>query len=228
MRSSIGGWVENILETALPSSGDSIQIWATAFDFCCTTVESAASTSSALRSPAGLRVNETAVASASDSRRREIALLSSVAAIGARIKTNSETTNMIGLALLSRSRRPPPNHIMRIRKSLKIAIAPAVVAATAETRVSRLATCAISWAITPCSSSRSITSRMRVVKAISAWSGSRPVANAFGAVSTTIATCGIGSPLAITTSSMTLKSSGLSSRWINFAPVIFKTNLSDP
>jgi hypothetical protein len=33
MRSSIGGWVENILETALPSSGDSIQICATAFDF---------------------------------------------------------------------------------------------------------------------------------------------------------------------------------------------------
>ena len=53
---------------------------------------------------------------------------------------------------------------------------------------------------------------MRVVNAISACSGSRPVANAFGAVSTTIATFGIGNPLAITTSSITLNNSGLSSR----------------
>ena len=117
---------------------------------------------------------------------------------------------------------------MRIKKSLKIAIAPAVVAATAETKVSRFATWASSWAMTPCSSSRSITSRMRVVKAISAWSGSRPVAKALGALSSTIATLGIGSPLAITTSSMTLKSSGASSRVMSFAPVIVRTNLSEP
>ena len=88
--------------------------------------------------------------------------------MGAKIKTKSETINMIGFELLSRSRRPPPNHIMRIKKSLNIAIAPAVVAATAETKVSRLATWDNSWAITPCSSSRSIISKMRVVKAISA------------------------------------------------------------
>ena len=117
---------------------------------------------------------------------------------------------------------------MRVRKSLKIAIAPAVVAATAETKVSLLATCDISCAITPCSSSRSITSRILVVNAIKAWSGLRPVANALGAESSTMATFGIGSPLAITTSSMTLNSSGASSRVMTLAPVIVRTNLSEP
>ena len=48
--------------------------------------------------------------------------------------------------------------------------------------------------------SRSIASRIPVVNAISACSGLRPVAKAFGAGSTTIATLGIGNPLAITTS----------------------------
>ncbi len=72
------------------------------------------------------------------------------AASGAKIKITSEITKAIGLALLSRSRRPPKN-IMRVNMSETIAIAPAVVAATALTKVSRLATCAISCAITPCS-----------------------------------------------------------------------------
>ena len=61
----------------------------------------------------------------------------------------SEMTSAIGLPPPSRSRRPPKN-IMRVNMSETIAIAPAVVAATALTKVSRLATCAISWAITPC------------------------------------------------------------------------------
>ena len=142
--------------------------------------------------------------------------------------TKSETTRANGFPPPSRRSRPPPNHIMRIKKSLKIAMAPAVVAATAETNVSRFATCDISWAITPCSSSRSMTSRIRVVNAMRACSGSRPVANALGALSSTIATLGIGRPLAITTSSITLKSSGASSRVIKRAPVIVRTSLSDP
>ena len=96
MRSSIGGWVLNNFETDFASSGDSIQICATAFDFCRTTVESAANTCSALRRPAGLRVNETAVASASASRLREIADFKSIAAIGARINTTSERTSATG------------------------------------------------------------------------------------------------------------------------------------
>jgi hypothetical protein len=48
-------------------------------------VLSRANTSKADLSPAGFLVNETAVASASDSLRREIADLNNVAAIGARI-----------------------------------------------------------------------------------------------------------------------------------------------
>ena len=51
---------------------------------------------------------------------------------------------------------------------------------------------------------------MPVVKAISACSGLRPVAKAFGALSMTIATFGIGSPDAITTSWIKSKSFGLS------------------
>ncbi|CAB4833138.1 unannotated protein [freshwater metagenome] len=68
-----------------------------------------------------------------------------MAAIGARIKMTSEITKAIGLPLLSRSsRRPPLNHIMRVSMSLSKAIAPAVVAATADTKVSLFATCDIS------------------------------------------------------------------------------------
>ena len=123
----------------------------------------------------------------------------------------SETTSNNGLPPPSRLRSlPPPNHIMRVNMSDKIAIAPAVVAATALTNVSRFATCAISWAITPCSWSRSIASKMPVVKAMSACSGFRPVANALGALSTTIATFGIGKPEAIVTSCIKSNNFGLS------------------
>ena len=144
------------------------------------------------------------------------------------MSTTSERTSATGFWFWFPSLRPPPKNIIRVRKSLKIAIAPAVVAATADTKVSRFATCDISCAITPCNSSRSITSRILVVKAINAWSGFRPVANALGAESSTIATFGIGSPLAMTTSSITLNSSGASSRVITLAPVIVRTNLSEP
>jgi len=95
-------------------------------------------------------VNETAVASANDSRFLEMADLSMMAASGARIKITKEMTSAIGLPFPLLSRRPPKN-IMRVNMSETIAIAPAVVAATALTNVSRFATCAISWAITPCS-----------------------------------------------------------------------------
>ena len=97
MRSAIGGCVENILETAFPSNGDSIQICAMEFDFWCTTVESRSNTSNALRKPAGFLVNATAVASASDSRLREIADFKSTAAIGAKIRIRSEKTKSSGL-----------------------------------------------------------------------------------------------------------------------------------
>ena len=64
----------------------------------------------------------------------------------------SEMTSAIGFPPPSRLRSlPPPKNIMRVNMSETIAMAPAVVAATALTKVSRFATCAISWAITPCS-----------------------------------------------------------------------------
>ncbi|CAB4833145.1 unannotated protein [freshwater metagenome] len=70
-------------------------------------------------------------------------------------------------------------------------------------------------------------SKIPVVNAITACSGSRPVANALGAVSVTIATLGIGNPLAITTSCTTLKRLGLSLSCKSFAPVMRKTIESD-
>ena len=62
---------------------------------------------------------------------------------------------------------------------------------------------------------------------MSACSGSLPVANALGAGSITMATFGIGAPDAMQTSLTRLKSFGLSLSAITFAPVIFKTNLSE-
>ena len=73
-----------------------------------------------------------------------------------------------------------------------------------------------------------MTSRIPVVNAMSACSGFRPVAKAFGAGSTTIATFGMGNPLAMTTSCTKLNNFGLSSSVINFAPVIVSTKRSDP
>ena len=51
------------------------------------------------------------------------------------------------------------------------------------TRMSRLPTCDISWAMTPSSSVRSILSRRPRVTVTDACAGSRPVAKAFGAES---------------------------------------------
>ena len=64
----------------------------------------------------------------------------SIAAIGARIIMKRETTNNNGFEFPSRRSRPPPKNIIRAIKSLTMAMAPAVVAATADTKVSRLAT----------------------------------------------------------------------------------------
>ena len=61
----------------------------------------------------GFRVNDTAVASAKDSRLREIALRKSNAAMGAKIIIASEMTSSIGFAFPSRRFRPPPKNIIR-------------------------------------------------------------------------------------------------------------------
>ena len=86
----------NNFETFDESNGDSIYKCATALDACLTTVESCCSTSSALRNPAGFLVNETAVASAKDSRLLEIAAFNNIAAIGAKIKIRNEITKAKG------------------------------------------------------------------------------------------------------------------------------------
>ncbi len=62
-------------------------------------------------------------------------------------------------------------------------MAPTMTPTTSEKRMSRLRTWDISWPMTPWSSSRSSFSSRPVVMATEAWAGSRPVANAFGAVS---------------------------------------------
>ncbi len=111
--------------------------------------------------------------SAEYSRVRLIVIWMSIAASGARITARSTPSGPIGL---SRSRLPPkkkPN-------CASIEMAPATVAATVIVSVSRFFTCASSWAITPSSSCRSRTLRMPVVAATAAFSGLRPVANAFG------------------------------------------------
>ena len=65
------------------------------------------------------------------------------------------------------------------------------------------------------------------MNAINACSGFLPVANAFGAVSCTIATLGIGRPLAIITSWINPNNFGFSDSSITRAPVIRTTNESE-
>ena len=74
------------------------------------------------------------------------------------------------------SRRPPNQSAKNERNE----IAEATVATTEEVRMSRLATCAISWPITPRSSRSVSRRRMPVVTATAACFGLRPVAKAFG------------------------------------------------
>ena len=77
----------------------------------------------------------------------------------------------------------PPQNVKRRKKSARIAIAPTMTPTMSENRMSKLRTCESSWPMTPWSSSRSSFWRRPVVIAIDACAGSRPVAKAFGAVS---------------------------------------------
>ncbi len=76
----------------------------------------------------------------------------------------------------------------------RMPIAPAMVAATVPTSMWRCLMCASSWAITPSSSSLSMSSRMPSVTHTTALSGLRPVAKALGCSDGAIATVGIGRP----------------------------------
>ena len=79
--------------------------------------------------------------------------------------------------LFSPSRLPPPKNMPNCAS---IEIAPAMVAVMVINSVSWFFTCASSWAITPASSSRDSDCIKPVVTATAAFSGLRPVANAFG------------------------------------------------
>ncbi|MNR16820.1 hypothetical protein D3C85_1334490 [compost metagenome] len=143
--------------------------------------------SSALASACGSPLISAPPRSASNSRAREIAIWISEAASGARIAT---AMLAIGLDRLPFSSRPPKNIAMLASAE----IAPAIVAAMVEVRMSRCFTCASSCAITPRSSRSDSTRRMPVVAATAACSGLRPVAKAFGASSLIRYTRGIGRP----------------------------------
>ena len=224
MRFCIGGCVANSLDDSDESSGDSMYRWASAEDLACTTVLSDANISNAERSPDGFLVNDTAVASASDSRLLDIDAFNSVAAIGAR--TSGIIARITGSWFCFLAEREPNQSNLIVMSDIK-AIIPAVVAAMADTSVSLFAMCAISCATTPCSSCLFIFSNKPVVNAIRACSGSLPVANAFGAVSCTTATLGIGRPEAIDISRTRANNFGLSSSFIIFALVSAITSLSE-
>ncbi|MES4792155.1 MAG: 3-isopropylmalate dehydratase small subunit, partial [Chloroflexota bacterium] len=109
--------------------------------------------------------------SATNSRVRERAIWTSIAAMGARIIA---PIAKIGLTL--RSRDPPPQSAIRATKE----IVPPMVAAMDWVRISRFFTWASSWAITPASSSRGIKRNSPSVTATAEWAGERPVAKALG------------------------------------------------
>ncbi len=77
----------------------------------------------------------------------------------------------------------PPQNVKRRKKSASRAIDPTSTPTMSEKRMSKLRTWLSSWAMTPWSSSRSSFWRRPMVIATDAWAGSRPVANALGAVS---------------------------------------------
>src|SRR5947208_2952380 len=111
------------------------------------------------------------------------------AAIGARIIPTRAMRTVTPFEL--RSREPPSIMFQPNQRAMK-EIAPAKVAATDITRISRFRTWETSWARTPRSSSSVSIERMPSVTATTACSGLRPVAKAFGVWVGTMATLGIG------------------------------------
>ena len=108
---------------------------------------------------------------------------------------------------LPRRRPPTPlqNEIRR-NQSASRAMDPTMTPTRSMNRMSRFRMWLISWPMTPWSSSRSIFWTSPVVTANDACLGSRPVANAFGAVSSIRYTRGRGRPLASRISSTTFMS----------------------
>ena len=175
----------------------------------------AATFRSAAARPGGYRVSMAPSASARYSRRRDTANLMICAMIGA----STSSTTPIAKKMISRPppprslpRRPPipPHQNHRRKNSLISTTVPTSVATTVPTRMSRSRTWLSSWATTPSSSTRFIMSSRPWVTAIDECSGSRPVANAFGACSGTTYTRGLGIPAARHSPSTTLCKRGSS------------------
>ena len=148
------------------------------------------------------------------------------AAIGASRKPTSARTSTIRPP---RPReRPPPNTIERKAMSASSAITPANTTASVIRRVSRLRTCEISWAITASSSRFGIVWSSPVVTPTKLEPGRSPVANAFGAGSSTTRTSGVTSrPAAIATFSTRRCSGRIWSGGSSCAPVIAATMLRE-
>ena len=189
-RSSVAGWVENKPFMPPADSGFMIIIWAVSG------WRSAASIgrpwarrwilTSALASAAGSPEISAPPRSASNSRARLIAIWIRLAASGASSATSRPAMGLPRRPSLS---RPPPNIMPKLAN---MPMAPAMVALTVDSKMSRCLTCASSCAITP-RSSAAVSERTRpVVAATAACSGLRPVAKALGASSSIKYTLGIG------------------------------------
>src|SRR5919109_620718 len=220
IRSASGGWVENsrsIAPVRSPSNREGwfSQRWAVALFAERIAVGACCNFFSAPTNPGGYRVSIAPCASARYSRLRETASRISCPKIGARISSRKPTAKISALAAppesLPRRPRKPPHHQERMKNSDSRTAAPTNVATTVPTRMSRSATCAISCPSTPSSSTRFIVSSSPCVTARWLCSGSRPVANAFGAASGTTHTRGFGTPAAIASPSTRLCSRGASS-----------------
>ena len=176
IRFSVDGCVENNLDSAVPENGRMMymcDIEGAASSGICFPTQS--SFCSALIIGSAVPSVRAEVASALNSRVREIAIRIKPAASGAR-KIISRPP--MGL----RPRRPvplcpPPNHIAICARKV---MAEARVAATELMRISRFLTCPNSCASTAASSSSFINSRIPDVTATEAWVGFRPVAKALG------------------------------------------------
>ena len=138
MRSGIGGWVENSLETSCGRNGLAIIMWLALTMSRCGASGARAVPDSSLRSAeasaSGSPVRVAPSSSASYSRVRLIAIWIVIAAIGA---SSDIASSAIGLGRSS-SLLPPPNMLVNISIWATLVMTPAIAAATEAVRMSRL------------------------------------------------------------------------------------------
>ena len=137
MRSGIGGWVENSLETSCARNGLAIIMWLALTMSRCGASGARAVPDSSLRSAdaraSGSPVSVAPSSSASYSRVRLIAIWIVIAATGA---SSDIASSAIGLG--RSSSLPPPNMLVNISIWATLVMTPATAAATEAVRMSRL------------------------------------------------------------------------------------------